>query len=182
MIKRALAMVSSFGFAAAGAIFGTTATAHADIPLPEGVYTFIQDGKAIGEWTMWPVCTPTVGDLRNNMELPVACLVHIAPDQYGAINGGDARQTGGDGHWAFTQPNGTGFTCPDGSKAPIYETYAFEDTNWTGTRTITHNEQCGVEASMTKVPFQLVFKSPLPVPVQQYPLFCDPNDGLKRCR
>lgn len=113
-MKRVLAMVSSFGFAAAGALFGAAAPAQADIRLPQGIYTFIQEGTPIGVWTIWPVCTPTVGDLRNNLELPVACLVHVGADQYGGTYGGDARQTGGEGHWMFTQTDLQGFTCPDG--------------------------------------------------------------------
>ena len=181
-MKRVLAMVSSFGFAVAGSLFSAAAPAHADIPLPEGIYTFIQEGTPIGVWTIWPVCTPTVGDLRNNMELPVACLLHVAPDQYGAIYGGDARQTGGEGHWAFTQTDLLGFTCPDGTKSKIVENYEFEDVNWTGTRTTLNTDQCGVPAAMTKKSFRLEFQKPLPIPVQQYPLYCDPNDGLKRCR
>ncbi|WP_238391765.1 MULTISPECIES: hypothetical protein [unclassified Mycolicibacterium] len=181
-MKRVLAMVSSFGFVAGGALFGAAAPAQADLPLPEGIYTFMQDGKAIGVWTIYPVCAQTVGDLRNNMELPVGCLVHIGADQYGGVYGGDARQTGGEGHWAFTQTDLQGFICPDGSKSKVQETYEFDSTSWTGTRTRVNAEQCGVQAAMTKVPFQLVFQKPLPIPVQQFPLYCPPDDGLKRCR
>ena len=85
-MKRVLAMVSSLGFVAAGALFGTAAPAQADdIRLPEGIYTYIEEGTPVGVWTIWPVCTPTVGDLRNNMELPVACLVHSGKKSLHAI-------------------------------------------------------------------------------------------------
>ncbi len=44
----------------------------------EGIYTYTQ-GDVVAEWTIYPICVPTVGDLRDNLELPVACTLHVAP-------------------------------------------------------------------------------------------------------
>jgi hypothetical protein len=73
-------------------------------------------------------------------------------------------------------------TCPDGSKAPIQETYEFDDVTMTGTRSVINNSVCNgqVGAKIVKIPFTLAFDKPLPIPVEQYPLYCEPG-GLKRC-
>jgi hypothetical protein len=50
----------------------------------------------------------------------------------------------------------------------------------TGTRTIFHNVVCGLPPGKIDQPFTLSFKEPLPMPVEQYPLYCEPG-GLRRC-
>jgi len=50
-----------------------------------------------------------------------------------------------------------------------------------GTLTATNNAGCGVPAAMTKTPFTLAFDKALPIPVEQYPLICEPA-GLRHCR
>ena len=172
-ITRALAVAavvitSALGFAG---------PANADRVM-EGIYTYTQ-GDVVAEWTIYPSCVPTVGDLREELRLPVACRLHVAPSSE-KVKGGDARLTGG--LWTFSTTAKDGFTCADGSKAGIQESYEFDDVTMSGTRTVAINDVCDgqVAANITTYPFTLAFKNPLPIPVQQYPLYCEPG-GLKRC-
>jgi hypothetical protein len=52
----------------------------------------------------------------------------------------------------------------------------------TGTRTVSYPPACGntIPANMIKTPFTLTFKAKPPIPVDQYPLICEPG-GLRRC-
>jgi hypothetical protein len=104
----------------------------------------------------------------------------VAPTPTTQVNGGDARLTGG--QWMFNSRIPTGIACQDGTFAPILETYEFDDVTMTGTRTVTNTAACGnqVPAKLATYPFTLAFDQPLPVPVDQYPLYCEPG-GLKRC-
>ncbi len=144
----------------------------------EGIYTYTQ-GDVVADWTIYPSCVPTVGDLREELRLPVACRLHVASSSRD-VQGADARLSSG--KWTFSKPVLDGFTCPDGSVAPILETYQFDDATMTGTRTVAVNNVCDgeVAAHLTTHPFTLAFKEALPMPVQQYPLYCEPG-GLKRC-
>jgi hypothetical protein len=173
-IARMLAVVVAVLSAVSGAVLGS-APARAD-QVMQGVYTYTQ-GDLVAEWTIYPICVPTVGDLRVNLELPVACTLHVAPSST-AVRGGDARLTSG--VWQFSTVAKDGFTCPDGSLQPIRETYEFDDLTMTGTRSLINNDQCGVPANIVKVPFTLAYSRALPIPVDQYPLYCEPG-GLKRC-
>jgi hypothetical protein len=171
-ITRLLAVVAAF----ATVFLGFAGPARAD-QLMEGIYTYTQ-GDVVAEWVIYPSCVPTVGDLRENLELPVACRLHVAPDSATRVNGGDARLTGG--VWEFSTTKKDGMQCPDGTTAPIQETYDFDDLTMTGARSVIHNDVCGLPASITKLPFTLVYSRPLPMPVNRYPLYCEPG-GLKRC-
>jgi hypothetical protein len=145
----------------------------------EGIYSYNQ-GDLHEEWTIYPSCVPTVGDLRENLELPVACRLHVAPSS-AKVSGGDARLTSG--QWMFSTTIKDGMPCPDGGMAPIQETYEFDDVTMTGTRSVSNSRACNgqVEPKVVISPFTLAFARPLPIPVERYPLYCDPG-GLKRCR
>ncbi|HYO05243.1 MAG TPA: hypothetical protein VET27_26690 [Mycobacterium sp.] len=158
-------------------ILGFSGPAHAEQAM-QGIYGYDQ-GDVHAEWTIYPSCVPTVGDLRDNLELPVACRLHVAPSSL-QVSGGDARLTGG--LWTFSTNIKDGMTCPDGSTGPIQETYEFDDVAMTGTRSVSNSNVCNgqVTAKVVKSPFTLAFARPLPIPVQQYPLYCEPG-GLKRC-
>lgn len=171
-IARVFAVVAAF----ASVVLGFASPARAD-QVMQGIYTYTQ-GDVVAEWTIYPSCVPTVGDLRVNLELPVACRLHVAGTPVDLVKGGDARLTGG--VWEFTTSKKDGMTCPDGSMAPIQETYKFDDLTMTGTRSVIHNDVCGLPASITNLPFTLAFNRPLPIPVDQYPLYCEPG-GLRRC-
>jgi hypothetical protein len=171
-IARALAAATIL----AGAVLGFAGPARAD-QVMQGVYTYTQ-GDVVAEWAIYPSCVPTVGDLRDNLELPVACRLHVAPTPSTKVAGGDARLTSG--VWQFSTVKADGMSCQDGSMAPIQETYEFDDLTLTGTRSVAHNDVCGLPAGITKYPFTLAFKRALDIPVQKYPLYCEPG-GLKRC-
>lgn len=165
----AVSITSTLGFAA-------PATAEQVL---QGVYSYDQ-GDVHAEWTIYPSCVPTVGDLRDNLELPVACRLHVSPSSP-KVSGGDARLTGG--QWAFSTNIKEGFPCPDGGWAPIQETYKFDDVTMAGTRSVSNSAACNgtVGPKIVVSPFTIAFSRPLPIPVDQYPLYCDPG-GLKRCR
>jgi hypothetical protein len=171
-----IARVLAVAVAVASAVLGFASPARAD-QVMQGIYTYTQ-GDIVAEWTIYPICVPTVGDLRDNLELPVACTLHVAPKPSTRVNGGDARLTGG--VWTFSRPKDDGLKCPDGSTAPIQETYEFDDLTMTGTRSVANNDVCGLPANIVNYPFTLAYKAPLPIPVDRYPLYCEPG-GLKRC-
>lgn len=170
----------------AAAALGTASPSSAD-QVMEGIYTFNTEGSPPAEWTIYPLCTPTVGDLRVPLELPVACklkVVSATPGKYtfelNNLNwGGDAKLT--DGQWALTTNKADGFQCADGSTAPTVDTYKFDDVTLTGTHTSLNTAVCGAAPGMTKTPFALTFARPLPIPVNRYPLECEPA-GNRLCR
>jgi hypothetical protein len=161
-----------------GSAVGFAGPASAD-QVMQGIYRYDQ-GDVHAEWTIFPSCVPTVGDLRDNLDLPVACRLHVAAAPVTASGGGDARLTSG--RWEFNTRILDGLTCPDGSTALVTETYDFDDVTMTGTRTVANSNVCNneVPAKLVKYPFTLTFDRDLPIPNQQYPLYCEPG-GLKRC-
>jgi hypothetical protein len=170
-IIRRVAAAASLACAA----LGLAGPAHAD-QVMQGIYNYVPQQGDPGEWTIYPSCVPVVGDLRVNLDLPVACRLHVTGSD--GITGGDARLTGG--LWTLSTEKHDGMTCPDGSTAPTTETVKFDDVTMTGTRTIFHNDDCGLAPGKIDQPFTLSFKEPLPMPVDQYPLYCEPG-GLRRC-
>jgi hypothetical protein len=170
----------------AAVALGSAGPSSAD-QVMEGIYAFNAEGSLPAEWTIYPLCTPTVGDLREPLELPVACklkVVSATPGKYtfelNNLNwGGDARLT--EGQWALTTNKADGFQCADGSTAPTVDTYKFDDVTLTGTHTSLHNAVCGAPAGMTKSSFTLAYEKPLPIPVDRYPLVCEPA-GNRLCR
>jgi hypothetical protein len=153
----------------------------------QGDYTYSAPGLPAATWTIYPICVNVVGDLRVPLEDPVACTLHVVsatsskttPELESLNWGGDARLT--DGLWKLIVNRSDGFQCPDGTTAPLFRTYEFDDTTLAGTLTTTNNAGCGAPAAMTKTPFTLAFDGPLPNPVDQYPLVCEPA-GLRHCR
>jgi hypothetical protein len=170
-IARVLAVAATF----ASLVVGFASPARAD-QVMQGIYTYTQ-GDLVVQWTIYPICVPTVGDLRDNLELPVGCTLHVAASST-AVLGGDARLAGG--QWMFTKNMLDGLKCDDGSTAAQQETYKFDDATMSGTRSVIHNDVCGLPASIANYPFTLAYKEPLPIPVDRYPLYCEPG-GLKRC-
>ncbi|GAT04857.1 uncharacterized protein RMCFA_4968 [Mycolicibacterium fortuitum subsp. acetamidolyticum] len=168
----AAALLSSLGI---GLSLGIAAPAQAE-PVMQGVYTYTQDGMDPQTFTVFPSCVPVVGDLREPLELAVACRLHVATSK--GIKGGDARLTGG--QWTYSTSSLEGMQCPDGSWAPTTETYKFDDVAMTGTRSVAHNAVCGLEPAILNFPFKLAYKEPLSLPVDAYPLDCEPG-GLRWC-
>jgi hypothetical protein len=163
---------------ALGVAVGAAGPAQAEQQVLQGIYTYTQDGGLSGEWTIFPSCVPTVGDLREPLYLPVACRLHVT--SFDGVEGGDAVLT--NGVWAYDTTVADGVTCSDGSPLQVIEAYEFNTETMTGTRTDSHAPGCDgqLPATIIKTPFTLAYKSPLPIPVDKYPLICEPG-GLRRC-
>jgi hypothetical protein len=159
--------------------FAPSAGAQGDVQapgVPEGVYTVNIDGQAQTTWEIYPVCVPTVGDLREPLLLPVGCRLKITPAGRG---GSEAVQTGG--RWTFTSNTFDAVrTCPDGTEAKQQEIYSFDGVTLVGSLQVIHGAVCGEQPGMVEIPLNLVFKEPLSIPVTEYPLICEPG-GLRRC-
>ena len=68
----------------AGAALATASPSSAD-QVMEGIYTFNAEGQPPAEWTIYPICVPTVGDLREPLELPVACTLKVVSATNGQV-------------------------------------------------------------------------------------------------
>ena len=159
------------------AALGFAGPAQAD-QLLQGVYTYTPERGDSGEFQVWPSCVPVVGDLREPLNLPVACRLHMIPSPGLQMTGGDARLT--NGVWQWTTKNSRGMQCPDGSWEETMETMKFDDLTMSGTRNIAHTEICGLQPGIITVPFTMSYKGPVSIPVEQYPLYCEPA-GLRIC-
>jgi hypothetical protein len=158
------------------AALGLSTPAHAD-QLMQGIYDYTPQQGQGGTWQIWPSCVPVVGDLREPLNLPVACRLHVLASA--GVPNGDARLTSG--VWSYTtSTRPEGMQCPDGSWGATTETIKIDDLTMTGTRSILHGEVCGLQPGKIDIPFTLSFKEPLPIPVEQYPLYCEPA-GLRIC-
>jgi hypothetical protein len=171
LFSAALLVASMVGFAG-------PAQANPNQRVLEGVYTYQQEGLPEAAWSIYPVCVPVVGDLRAEIRDPVACQLTVSSTPNAVAKGGIAKLTGG--QWAYNINSVDGLTCPDGSTAPLFETFKFDGNTLTGVRTVSHNQSCGLDPMLEKRPFTLTYRKPLPIPVQQYPLYCEPG-GLRRC-
>lgn len=141
----------------------------------EGVYNVYVEGEPPTTMEFFPICAPTVGDLREPLLLPVGCTLKATPDgQPGAI----AYLTGN--QWVFEYDTVDGRICPDGTSAPQRTIYALDQSGTFGTKQILHGDECGDAPAMVKIPLTMTFNRPLPIPVTQYPLICEPG-GLRRC-
>jgi hypothetical protein len=166
-------------FVCAALLSAGAAQAQGDVKapgVPEGVYTVNIGGQGTTTWEIYPICVPTVGDLRQPLLLPVACRLKVTPAGRG---GAEAVQIGG--RWSFTANTFDAVrTCPDGSTAQQQEIYSFDGVTLVGSLKVIHGEVCGEQPGMVEVPLTLAFKQPLPIPVTDYPLICEPG-GLRRC-
>jgi hypothetical protein len=164
----------------AGSALGAAQSAQAQPPdappeILQGVYTYHEGGQSGVDWTIYPVCVPTVGDLREPLYLPVACRLHVTPSNRG---GSDAVMT--NGLWTLRYTEADGLACPDGSTAAVDQVFSWSGATLAGTRKSIHGAVCGQQPAMIMTPFNLTFKEPLPIPVDRYPLICEPG-GLRRC-
>ncbi|WP_370329593.1 hypothetical protein [Mycolicibacterium hippocampi] len=160
---------------ALGVALGLPAPAQA-AQVMEGVFDYTPAEGLAGTWSIYPSCVPVVGDLREPLYLPVGCRLKVSAST--GLLSGDARLVGG--IWSFSVPQKEGMQCPDGSWGPTVETYKFDDATMSGTRSVSHSGNCGLAPAIINTPFTLSYKEPLPIPVDQYPLICEPG-GLRRC-
>ena len=167
MFARGLVAVA----AAAATALGAAAVAAADDPAPEGtvegVYTYTESGSS-ATWKITPLCVPTVGPGRVPLQLAVGCKLQVESDGIPGQSGA-YRLVGG--QWTFSTPLLAGKKCPNGRVVASEETHQF-DTSLNGTYTQAHNAVCGGQPGLDKTPFTLTFVSPLPNPVNRYPLTC----------
>ncbi|VEG40342.1 putative secreted protein [Mycolicibacterium flavescens] len=176
-IARALGVAAC----ALGLMFGAVgiAAAQGDVKspdTPEGVYTVKIAGQAETTWEIYPICVPTVGDLREPLILPVGCRLKVTPAGRG---GAEANMVGGE--WTFQANTFDSIrNCPDGSTALQKEIYSFNGATLTGRARIIHGAVCGEQPGMVELPLTMTFKKPLAIPVTPYPLICEPG-GLRRC-
>jgi hypothetical protein len=143
--------------------------------VPQGFYNVNIDGQAQTTWEIWPICVPTVGDLREPLLLPVACRLKVGPD---GMSGRDAVMVNGQYQFDYNRSNGR--KCPDGSTAPQQTIFRFDPYSLTGTMKVLHGDECGDQPAMVVAPLTMSFNRPLPIPVTEYPLLCEPG-GLRRC-
>jgi hypothetical protein len=140
------------------------APASADQPIA-GIYTYKQAGIPQERWTVYPTC------------LPAGCILHISGEVPGKGMDSDSPPYAGDarlvnGQWTLPISTPDGIKCPDGTTAASSNLYSFDDQTLTGTNTVIHGWVCGLKPTLTKVPFTLTYESPLPVPVELYPVGC----------
>jgi len=136
-------------------------------PVPEpmyGVYTYHQDGAPDETWTMWPVCVQA--GCMLNMSSVVS--PHLGPVSDFPPSNGPAHKV--DGLWTWQVTKDKGAKCSDGSWAPAKYSYAWDQDTLAGTLTVIHGDDCGLQPGMTKAPFTLTYKEPLPIPVSLDPL------------
>ncbi|KUI23106.1 hypothetical protein AU195_17730 [Mycobacterium sp. IS-1496] len=163
---------------ALGVAVGVAGPAQAEQQVLQGVYTYTQQDGLTGDWDIHPSCVPTVGDLREPLYLPVACRLHVT--SFPGVKSGDAVLT--NGVWTYDTTIADGVICSDGSPLQVVQTIEFNTETMSGIRTDSHVPGCNgqLPATMIKTPFTLAFKEPLPIPVDKYPLICEPG-GLRRC-
>ena len=158
-------------------------------PPPDGEYSFTQAGVPGVTWTITALCDPVNGsryykDYSNPDIQADFCALNIVSTTPQHISRQDKLQNYSgrarlvSGLWTFQVDTPDGVSCPGGGTAGSSETYAFDDTTLTGTHTTLHGEECGLESSMTKIPFSLQPTGPPPSPIERYPLQCN---GIAMC-
>ncbi|MEW5808736.1 MAG: hypothetical protein AB1925_04710 [Actinomycetota bacterium] len=151
------------------------ASASADT-VPQGIYSYSASNGETATWEIWPSCVPIVGDLREPLDLPIGCSLNIK-----ASTGRSGRAKLSGDQWLFIDDNYMGITCPDGTTASVLTTYRFDGTTLHGEVSVSHGRSCeSSQPNLTKDTFTLTYTAPLAVPVQRYPLQCEPG-GLRRC-
>ena len=168
------ALIAAVVLGAAGTAQGQGDVKSPDTP--EGVYTVRIGDQAETTWEIYPICVPTVGDLREPLILPVGCKLKVTPSGRG---GAEAVQVGG--RWTFQANTFDAVrTCPDGTEAQQQEIYSFDGATLVGELKIIQGAICGEQPRMTSIPLTMSYKAPLAIPVTPYPLICEPG-GLRRC-
>jgi hypothetical protein len=74
------------------------------------------------------------------------------------------------GLWTLPIKKDKGAKGADGTWAPVNYTYAWDQATLAGSLTVANGDVCGLRPGMTRHPFTLTFKEPLPIPVILDPL------------
>jgi len=164
----AITRVLIAALAAVGFAIGAAATPASARPVEEpmyGIYTYHQDGAPDETWTIYPTCV--VAGCTLHMSSVVS--KSLGPDSDFPGYGGDARKVKGLWTWQVVKEKGA--KCADGSWASVNYTYAWDQVTLAGeVTTLTNNGTCGMNTTVTKNPFTLTFKEPLPIPIILDPL------------
>ena len=140
-------------------------------PLPpvqplEGFYSYVEEGLPDITWRFIPTCVPTYCSLH----VTSSTVQQVTFEERASNYGGVAALQGG--LWNLYFPTSQGIKCADGSTAPTEDTWWINPYLLTGTHTKTWKAACGLQPDMVKKPFPPVFKSPLPTPIDRFPLHC----------
>jgi hypothetical protein len=184
----------SRGLTAAAAMalvaLGTSAPAQALGPPADGFYTFTEPGVPATTWKISALCDApsrqrAIPDFTDPVIAADLCALNVSSTTARVISRPEklanfvGRARLASDLWTFQVGKDNGVACPDGSTAQSTDTYAFDDGSLTGTHTSIHGDICGLPPAMTKTPFSLAFKGPLPNPVDRYPLNCN---EIGQCR
>jgi hypothetical protein len=186
IISRALIAAAALALVAVG----SASPAKALGPPPDGMYSFNEAGVPTTTWKISALCDApsrqrAIPDFTDPVIWADLCALNVVSTTPRVISrqeklsnySGRARLTSD--LWTFQVSKSDGVMCPDGSTAASTETYAFDDVTLAGTHTSIHGPVCGMQPAMTKTPFSLAFQSPLPSPVERYPLNCN---EIGQCR
>jgi hypothetical protein len=169
---------------------GTSTSAKALGPPPDGVYSFTEAGVPTTTWKISALCDApsrqrAIPDFTDPVVAADLCGLNVGSYTARAISRSEkmanfvGRARLASDLWTFQVGKENGVACPDGSTAESTDTYAFDDVTLTGTHTSIHGDVCGLQPGMTKTPFTLTFQGPLPNPVDRYPLNCN---EIGQCR
>ncbi|ORW30860.1 hypothetical protein AWB91_17945 [Mycobacterium paraense] len=153
-------------------------------PPADGTYTFNEAGVSGVTWTISALCvqpsgTRNMNDYSDPIVFAMNCALNVVSSTPERITAADKLQNfSGRARmssmlWTFKVDKADGVSCPGGGTAPTTETYAFSDETMTGTHTILHGPECGLQSDMKKQPFSLQMAGPPPSPVERYPLRCN---------
>ena len=124
-------------------------------------------GRLTSRGASFPTCVPTHCPTSSRAASgPAGHVSKKIASNYGGV----AALQGG--LWNLYFPTSKGIKCADGSTAPTEDTWWINPYLLTGTHTKTWKAACGLQPDMVKKPFSLVFKSPLPTPIDRFPLHC----------
>jgi hypothetical protein len=159
-------------------------------PPPDGIYGFSETGVPTSTWKIYALCDApsrqrAIPDFTDPVIAADLCSLNVSSTTVRTISRAEklanyiGRARLASDQWTFQVGKADGVSCPDGSYAPTMDTYAFDDASLAGTHTSIHEAVCGLEPGMTKTPFTLAFRGPLPNPVERYPLDCN---EIGQCR
>ncbi len=96
------------------------------------------------DWSIYSgVCARGGRPACRRSRIPIACQLHgELPPPTAVAKGGTPSSPAGSGPTTLTPVDG--LTCPDGSTAPLHETFKFDAITMTGVRTVSYNQSCGL--------------------------------------
>jgi hypothetical protein len=162
-VVRSIRVLATIMIAGACGLANASPASAVDEPM-QGIYTYHQDGAPDETWTIYPTCV-VAGCV---LHISTVVSPHLGPDSDFPEYGQDARKV--NGLWTLPIMKDKGAKCSDGSWARVNYTYAWDQATLAGTLTVINGEVCGLRPGMTKHPFTLTFKEPLPIPVILDPL------------